>query len=202
MTGKRVVECAPPPTAMEPETEVSLRLLERARSGDPAALDALLLRYLPRLRRWAAGRLPVAARAELDTDDVVQETMVNAVRHLHRIEIQDAGALQAYLRQALSNRLIDAYRRAGRKAPQVEMDSGLPAENTSPLEAAIGSEALARYEAGLRQLKSEDRQAVILRVELCYPYDEIAAMLGKSNAAAARVAVSRALARLARAMRA
>ena len=187
---------------MEPETEVSLRLLQRARSGDAAALDALLLRYLPRLRRWAAGRLPPAARADLDTDDVVQETMVNAVRHLDRMEIRDGGALQAYLRQALSNRLIDAYRRGARRVPHTAVDSALPAENTSPLEAVIGHEALARYEAGLRALKDEDRQAIILRVELCYPYDEIAAMLGKSSAAAARVAVSRALGRLARAMRA
>lgn len=190
-----------PPTTMEPETEVSLRLLARARSGDAAALDALLLRYLPRLRRWAAGRLPLAARAEVDTEDLVQDTMMNAVRHLDRVEVRDSAALQAYLRQALANRLIDAYRRGHRRGTTVEIDSGLAAEDTSPLEAAIGGEALARYEEALRQLKPLDRQAVILRIELCYPYEEVAAMLGKTSAATARVAVSRALTRLAHAMR-
>ena len=186
---------------MESGQEVSLRLLQLARLGDAAALDALLLRYLPRLRRWAAGRLPLGARGLLDTDDVVQETVVKAVRQLDHLDINDAGGLQAYLREALSNRLIDAYRRTGRRASETGLDSAIPAEDTSPLEAAIGRETMARYEAGLKRLKRTDRQAVILRVELCYEYDEIAGMLGKSSAAAARVAVSRALARLSREMR-
>lgn len=186
---------------METEVENSVRLLERARSGDEAALNALLLRYLPRMRRWAAGRLPQAARGALDTDDVVQETIVKAVRHLDRLQIRNAGALQAYLRHALTNRLIDAYRQADRKAKETAVDSELPAEDTSPLEAAIGRETLARYEQALRRLKNEDRQAVVLRIELCYEYEEIAGMLGKSSAASARVAVSRALARLSREMR-
>lgn len=187
---------------MESETELSLRLLERARAGDAAALDALLERYLPRLRRWAAGRLPAAARGLLDTEDVVQETVVRAVGRLDRLEIRDAGALQAYLRQALTNRLIDVYRHVQRRANDTGIDSQLPGEDTSPLEAAIGRETLARYEAALLRLKPDDREAVILRVELCYEYEEIADMLGKSSAAAARVAVSRALARLSREMRA
>jgi RNA polymerase sigma-70 factor (ECF subfamily) len=177
-------------------------LLERARLGDAAALDALLLRYLPRLRRWAAGRLPAGARGALDTDDVVQETIVKAVRHLDQLEIRDAGALQAYLRQALNNRFVDAYRHAKRHPAETDVDSAIPAEDTSPLEAAIGRETLDRYEAALKRLQAVDRRAVILRVELCYDYDEIAEMLGKSSAAAARVAVSRALARLSREMRA
>jgi RNA polymerase sigma-70 factor (ECF subfamily) len=185
---------------MDPSSESSLVLLERARGGDARALDELLERYLPRLRRWARGRLPRAARDLLDTEDVVQETLVKAVRNLDNLVVRDDGALQAYLCQALRNRLADAYRRTHARAVDTAIKSDLPGAGPSPLEQAIGQQALDRYEDGLSRLTPTDREAIILRVELCYGYDEIARLLGKSNAASARVAVSRALARLSRTM--
>ncbi len=121
-------------------------------------------------------------------------------RKLNTLEVRDAGALQAYLCQALRNRLSDAYRRSHMRAVDTSVKSDLPDREPSPLEHAIGQEALERYEAGLGKLTATDREAIILRVELCYDYDEIGRMLGKSNAASARVTVSRALARLSRAM--
>jgi len=178
----------------------SLLLLDRARAGDRAALNELVQRYLPRLRRWATGRLPPAARGLLDTEDIVQETVVKTIRNIDHIDAQREGALQAYLREALKNRCADAYRRAMGHGPAAEIESNLPSIDPSPLEVAIGAETLKRYEAALERLKPEDREAIILRVELCYEYVEIAGLLGKSSPAAARVAVSRALARLAREM--
>jgi len=186
----------------ERHAESSVRLLELARDGDVDALNELLRRYLPRLRRWARGRLPNAARHLLDTDDLVQDTVVATLRNLDHVQIAGEGALQAYLRQALANRLTDAFRRAQVRPTQTEIGSDIPAgQHASPLEEAIGAEAVRRYDGGLKRLKTEDREAVILRVELCYEYDRIAEMLGKPTAGAARVAVSRALARLSREMR-
>jgi RNA polymerase sigma-70 factor, ECF subfamily len=187
------------PVASPVDSTPSLLLLERARAGDHAALNELVQRYLPRLSRWATGRLPPGARGLLDTDDIVQETVVKTIRNIDRIDVQREGALQAYLREALRNRFTDAYRAAGQGAGAA-IESNVPAIDPSPLEVAIGIETLARYEAALRRLKPEDREAVILRVELCYKYAEIADLLGKSSPDAARVAVSRALARLAREM--
>jgi RNA polymerase sigma factor (sigma-70 family) len=186
---------------MDPAGQSSLVLLTRARAGDTAALEELVRRYLPRLRRWATGRLPVRARDLLDTEDIVQETMVKAVRNLERLDVRGEGALQAYLRQAVTNRLTDAYRGAARRPAGDEITSDLPAKDPSPLEQVIGGEAVRRYEEGLQRLKVEDREAIILRIELCYDYTEIAQMLGKSSAASARMTVSRALARLSREMR-
>src|SRR5688500_19892281 len=51
----------------------TLNLLQRARAGDADALDALIGRFLPRLQRWATGRLPGWARDLADTHDLVQE---------------------------------------------------------------------------------------------------------------------------------
>jgi RNA polymerase sigma-70 factor, ECF subfamily len=178
----------------------SAELLDRARAGDGAALDALVEAYLPRLRRWATGRLPAGARDMLDTDDIVQDTVVAAVRNLDHVEVRGAGALQAYLRRALTNRLTDLYRRQTRRPRAGELDSNLPALGPSPLEEAVGQEVLERYEAGLGRLSVGDRELVILRIELRCGYEEIAASTGKSSAAHARVAVGRAIARLAREM--
>ena len=181
--------------------ESSVELLVRAQSGDGSALNDLLARYLPRLTRWASGRLPAGMRTMLDTNDLVQDAVINALRNLDTLEIRSEGALQAYLRRAVHNRIIDLYRRAGRRPMRQEMPEDAPSQRTSPLEAAIGAEAIEVYERALATLSESDQQAIILRVELGFEYAEIAAQLGKSNADAARMAVSRAIARLADAMR-
>src|SRR6202035_2381849 len=89
-------------------------LVERAKSGDGDALNRLFARYLPSLRRWASGRLPRWARDLMDTDDLVQETMIRAVKRLGAFESRHEGALQAYLRQAVVNRIRDEVRRSAR----------------------------------------------------------------------------------------
>jgi len=175
-------------------------LLQRARHGDTDALNELFSRYLPSLRRWARGRLPRWTRDVRDTDDVVQETLIQTLKHLGSFEPRHEGALQAYLRQALVNRVRDEVRRVGRHAiPDAIVDEH-PDVSASPLEEAIGREALERYEGALHRLRPEEREVVIARVELGQSYQQIAAGHGKASADAARMAVSRALVRLAEEM--
>src|SRR5690242_17786883 len=64
--------------------ESTYDLLALVRQGDREALDRLFARCLPPLRRWARGRLPTAARGALDTQDLVQDTIVNSLRRLDR----------------------------------------------------------------------------------------------------------------------
>ena len=66
----------------------------------------------------------------------------------------------------------------------------------SPLAQAIGHEGIERYEAALERLRPADREAIVARIELQQSYEEVAAALGKPTPDAARVAVTRALARL------
>jgi RNA polymerase sigma-70 factor (ECF subfamily) len=182
------------------DAESSFVLLRRAREGDSKALDDLCARYLPRLQRWAHGRLPSWARGALDTHDLVQDTFAQVVRRLEEFEPRHEGAFQAYLRQALLNRVRDEIRRAHRKPPAESLDFQTPAATPSPLEEAVGQETLERYEAALQRLKPEEREAIILRIEMGHPYAEVAGALGKPSIAAAHMAVSRALVRLAEEM--
>jgi RNA polymerase sigma-70 factor (ECF subfamily) len=178
----------------------SLQLLARAQAGDPLALDDLLARYLPGLRRWASGRLPNWARDLADTDDVVQDALARAFKRIGQFEARREGALRAYLRQAVFNRIRDEFRRSGRRPPPLELGSDVAADDTSPLDQAIGGETAARYEEALQRLRPEDREAIIVRVELGSTYQEAATALEKPTADAARVAIGRALVKLAREM--
>jgi RNA polymerase sigma-70 factor (ECF subfamily) len=176
--------------------ESTLELLARVRQGDREALDRLFARCLPPLRRWARGRLPAAARGALDTQDLVQDTILNSLRRLDQFESRHEGALQAYLRQAVLNRIRDEARRFSRRPAATELTESQPVDAASPLDIAIGRQGVARYEAALQRLKPADREAIIGRMELQHDYQELAIILGKPNANAARVAVTRALARL------
>ena len=175
-------------------------LLHRARLGDADALNDLFGRYLPSLRRWARGRLPQWTRDLRDTDDVVQETLVQTLKHIGDFQPRHEGALQAYLRQALVNRVRDEVRRTTRHGVTTEIQDEHAASAASPLEEAIGREALGRYEAALARLRPEEREVIIARVEMGQSYQQIAAGHHKASADAARMAVSRALVRLAEAM--
>jgi RNA polymerase sigma-70 factor, ECF subfamily len=181
--------------------EKTLDLLIRVKAGDPEALERLLARCLPSLQRWAHGRLPKYARDMQDTADLVQDTIISALKRLDRFEPQHEGALQAYLRQALANRITDIIRKKARRPAQAEMPDDLAAHDPSPLEEFLGREKMARYDAALARLRPADREAIIARLELQYRYDELAVALGKPSANAARVAVSRAVQRLAEEMR-
>ena len=181
--------------ALAPET--TIELLNLAKTGNAEALDRLMARCIPPLRRWAHGRLPQAARGMLDTADLVQDTVLKAMRRIEAFEPRHQGALQAYLRQAVMNRIRDVMRRHARHPKNTALSESLRDEATSPLEAAMGAENVARYEAALARLRPDDREAIICRLEMQYPYADLAVMLGKPTANAARVAVTRALKRLA-----
>ena len=175
---------------------VTGELLQRAKSGDQKALETLMARYRPRLERWASGRLPGNARSLLDTGDLVQETLIKALDALEHFEIRGPGLFQAYVRQAILNRIKDEVRRA-RRRPGIEIPEEIEDTTPSPLELAIGADVLERYERALAQIGEEDRRLIHLRVELAFGFDEIAAITERASPDAARRAARRAMRKLA-----
>lgn len=175
-------------------------LVRRARQGDAAALDDLCARYLPRLRRWAHGRLPGWARDGVDTQDLVQATLAQVVRNIETFEPRHEGAFQAYVRQALLNRIRDQIRRGQRHPAPEELTIDEPGSDPSPLEEAIGRQLLDRYEAALLRLKPDDHEAIVARIEMGLSWTEVAEVLGKNSSSSAQMTVNRALVRLAKEM--
>ena len=180
--------------------ETSRALLVRAQQGDGVAAEALMARYLTRLQRWASGRVPPRARSLLDTDDLVQDALMGTFRRLDTFTPRHDGALMAYLREAVWNRLrSELRRRRFDVAPDTEPDA-LPDPAPSPLERLVGHDRLERYERALASLDDDDRAAIVGRFEMAYSYAALARALERPSAEAARKVVERAVRRLTLAM--
>jgi RNA polymerase sigma factor (sigma-70 family) len=179
----------------------TIELLDRYKRGDNEAVNLLVERSLPPLKRWARGRLPDWARSLAETQDLVQDAVIRAIPHLKHFEARHPGALQAYLRQAIANHIRDEIRKVnsrpttGGDLPENKVDPG-----PSPLERAIGRERLDRYDAALAKLRPMEREAIVARLELQQSYEEVALALGKPSADAARMLVARAVKNLIKAM--
>ncbi len=178
------------------DAESTFQLLAQARAGDRTAVDTLFARYLPPLRRWASGRLPRWARDMADTQDLVQDTLLQTFKRIGSFEPQNEGALHAYLRQAVMNRIRDEIRKRRRRPEAAALDSQQIDPEPSPLEQAIGQQTVERYEAALSRLREEDRDLVIGRIELGLTFEELAEAVGKPSPDAARKAAQRALVKL------
>ena len=199
---KRMTTGKPPREGVEPlSADATVELLTRVKAGDRLALEALLARCLPPLRRCAHGRLPPYARGMMDTGDLVQDAVIKSLRNLEAFEARHLGALLAYLRTAVINRVYDLLDQHARRPERVELPEQLADDETSPLDRAIGNENRGRYEAALARLGPADREAIVARLEMGHSYEELAILLNKPTAAAARMAVTRAMKRLAEEIR-
>jgi RNA polymerase sigma-70 factor (ECF subfamily) len=178
-------------------SDSTLHILQRAQGGDLSAARVLVERALPTVRRWARGRLPRYARSDADTEDIVQDAFLRTLKRIKGFQHRTVGGLQAYLRQAVVNRVRDLIRGSKRRGPAIRVETEPCDWKPSPLEAAIMGEHLDRFLAALRKLRPADRQVIVWRIELGYTAEEIATRLGKSNAAAG-MTVTRAMTRLAK----
>lgn len=184
---------SPESTAGTAGQGTTAQLLARVRRGDSSARDDLAARYLAVLRQWARGRVPPGTRTLADTDDLVQITLIKALKRVEEFEPRREGAFLAYLRTILRNQIVDQVRQAGRRPTAEELHADLAENRPSPLEEAIGKETLEAYERALDQLEPRQREALILRLELGWTHQEVADAIGSPSANAARMLVTRAL---------
>jgi RNA polymerase sigma-70 factor, ECF subfamily len=176
--------------------EPTIELVLRARGGDRVAVEAILQRCLPSLKRWAHGRLPSSVRGSLDTGDLAQDAAMHALQRLDTFEPRHVGAMQAYLRTSVINRIRDEVRRVNRRPMPVELPEEYPTDDTSPLDATIKAESYERYRDALRRLQPRERELVVAKVEVQWNLGQITQRFGFPSVDAARMAVGRAVKRL------
>lgn len=179
----------------------TLALVARAREGDRRALERIAGRYQATLIRFAHGRVPGSARGLVDTVDVVQAALMRTLARLGTIDTTVPGSLLAYLRCSVLNQIRDEVRRARRRPQATVLDHHLPALDQDPLEAVISEQDLERYELALLQLRADQQEAFLMRIEMGCSYQEIADALGRPTADAARTLVRRAIRALTEALR-
>ena len=180
--------------------QTSERLLALARTGDRGAVGALLARCVPGVRRWTHGRVPRWMRAAADTGDLVQDAVLATLSRLDAFQPQGRRALARYLRTAVRHRLIDELRRARRWSAAPDGLDEVPDGGPSPLRAAIDAETRRRYRAALACLSRRDQELLVGHFDLEYSHAQLGCMTGRSPHAA-RMALTRAIGRLAARMR-
>ena len=178
-------------------------LLERARTGDRSAVDALFARYLPWLRRWARGRLPVWVRGAVDTSDLVQDALHRTFAQLEAFESKQAGALRLYLRRAVENRIRDELRRATRRRDSIRPDEPVRfSDAAAPQHRQLAEGEVWRgYLRRLARLSPREQRLIVGRAELGYNYRQLALVENLPSPDAARMALRRAVLRLSGARR-
>ncbi|MBA4188122.1 MAG: hypothetical protein C0467_08895 [Planctomycetaceae bacterium] len=153
-----------------------------------------LIRFQPALLLWATCQLPEWVRGKLDPADLVQQTLLEALKTPDKLTGRPDHEVLAYLRRALTNNLIDATRkfahdRGGDLSPEViaqssvRMADWIAANHTSPSEGADRNERFTRLATALSELPDSQRIAVEMRYLMGMKVNEIARQLGKSEGA-------------------
>lgn len=166
------------------ELQQTQALVARARSGDRGALDELFHNYGESLRRSTRERLPASLNGRLDTSDVVQDALVDAVAHFDQFEYRGHGSFRRWLGQVLHHRVLMTIQhylgRKKRDARRETRDGGVAkpenggssvereftSPRTSPSAAAIRNERRSILERALATLPADHAEVVrLVRLE-------------------------------------
>jgi RNA polymerase sigma-70 factor, ECF subfamily len=164
--------------------------MQAAISGDQAAYRLLLESLAGSLRAAARLRLLRAGCADVDAEDVVQETLLAI--HLKRHTWRPAEPIGPWIAAISRNKLIDLLRRRGRR-PELPLDDVLEAELEAVSEESGVSHDVERMLEGLDERQRRMVQLVSIEGRSAR---EAAGVLGMSEGAL-RVALHRCLKALA-----
>ena len=143
---------------MHEETQ-ERQLVERARGGDQQAFEELSAGLRERLLATIRNRLGAVARQGTDPEDVLQASLVRALRSIERFEWRGEGSFRRWLESIANHVTLDAIRRQGHRTV-LRIDRDVPGDGASPSKSIRRRERLSRLEASLESL-SPDYQAVL-----------------------------------------
>ncbi|HEX4060101.1 MAG TPA: sigma-70 family RNA polymerase sigma factor [Streptosporangiaceae bacterium] len=169
-------------------------LADLAISGQPEAIESLLVQVRPMVVRYCRARLGRISGQYHVADDVAQEVCIAVLSALPRY--RDMGRpFASFVFGIASHKVADAVRTATRSAvPTEDLPDG-PDEHPGPEEMAVACIEAQRVRDLLARLPSHLRELIVLRVVAGLTAEETGNVLGMS-AGAVRVAQHRALARL------
>jgi RNA polymerase sigma factor (sigma-70 family) len=176
------------------------RLLERARTGAPDALEAFYRRAARKLLPIIRLRLGPTLRRDAESGDILQAVLLRSFERLSQLD--NPNAAMAWLATMAANEIRDRAQHQSRQkrdaARQVPIDDhaeSVPAPVRQALSLAILSERVRQVEAALESLTPSQREIVVLRKLEELTFAEISARTGRSEDAC-RMAFARAMAAL------
>ena len=186
-------------------------LVAQAQEGDQSALNHLYRVYGERVLWMVRFRMSKELRSKLESMDVVQDTLLQALRGLEGFTYKNEGDFVRWLSKIAENELrgslrkLHADKRDIRKETPQQDDATTsrddrarvfePARNTTPSVILSKKEELDKLEKAIDKLKPEYREVIIWAKIDGLSYNEMGQRLGKSDEAVRKL-VSRAMAEL------
>jgi len=176
----------------------SMELVWQGQGGDPQAVNELLARYIPRMRRVLNIKIDKWQRSRVDPEDVLQETMMVATARFNDFEVRTSASILQWLAKIadleIKNRL--EYMRAEKRDParerRIRSDEDSDASTSGvivPFEGPTASQFYARQEleqtmdAELQALDPPDyREVILMRDYYDADWESICTALGRPNA--------------------
>ena len=184
------------------DSQQTQELLARARSGDAEAAERLLAEHREPVRHMIGLRLDRAIARRVDASDVVQEVLLEASRRLQDYLRDPVMPFHLWLRHIARDHIIDAHRRH-RQAQKRGVDREQPLapagwvdrsslnlaaqfvdQELTPASAALRQELEHRLHDAIHQLEEDDREVILMRHFEQLSNQEVATVLGLSEAAA------------------
>jgi len=172
------------------------QLVARIKAGDQDAWNDLYGRYRDRLLVAIRSRLGVRIRERMESEDVLQSVVRDALVELDRFEWRGGGSLQRFLNVMINHKIGNQARKiqAQKRAGEVPLKESAMAPAGGQL-SYTNRPLYERLERCLQQLPPEMREVVLLRKVEGLSSKDAAEAMGKSDAAVRKL-YSRAVAQL------
>jgi RNA polymerase sigma-70 factor (ECF subfamily) len=191
----------------------SSELVQRSRSGDAAAMRALMQQHLRALRAFVRVHMSPLLRAHESGSDLVQSACLELLQKLDAFEFRGEAPFRAWLYQGVLNTLRDKERALKAQKRDARREVGLPDTSSqgdlaacyssilSPSRQVIAEERVRALEAAFDELPDDYREVISLSYLAQLSRAQVASQMGRTEAsvrnllARARVALAEALRR-------
>jgi RNA polymerase sigma-70 factor (subfamily 1) len=186
----------------------TLSLVRNAQDGDRKAFEALFERYYPRVRAIVRARMGAALRRRMETGDLLQWSMVEAIRSFEHYQVRGDAGFVHWLAGIVQNRIGAANRDAGRqkrdRGREVALEHVMHCLATDslrfepaiseplPVDRLVDEEQEELLSECLQELKESHREVILMRCYAGASWEETARLLGYPTADAARALYYRA----------
>jgi len=158
-------------------------LVERAKNGDRAAFDALAARYQARLEALVMTRFGYHLEAEMEAEDVIQETLLKALQSIQRFNWRGEDSFMRWLGTIAENVIRSAARRKERRHA-VPLQTEIADSDVSQSTNLRRHERFDRFQEAIDSLDPDSRKVVYLARIKGLPMKEVAQQLGRTPNAA------------------
>jgi RNA polymerase sigma-70 factor (ECF subfamily) len=155
--------------------DLTAELIDAARRGEPAAVEAVYRRYAPAVLAWFRARLGDTHLAE----DLTGDAFVAVIGALPRYT-GGPEAFAGWLFTLVRRDFVDHLRRAARRPETLHPEPVESGVAPDAADAVLARDDQARLRAALAQLSPDQQEVIVLRVVAGLSTPEVAAATGRT----------------------